>query len=165
MSSAAQAFDAFADRTDYPLVVVTTVATDGERSGCLAGFTTQCSIEPVRLLVCISKANHTFKVAQRARLFAVHLLGDRQSELASLFGEQTGDHVDKFSQVQWHPGPEGVPLLDECAAWSVLTLIDRFDVGDHQALLTSPQDGGSGSQSGLMTFRTAPPLDAGHPAD
>ena len=165
MSSAATAFDAFTDRTDYPLVVVTTIAADGERAGCLAGFVTQCSIEPPRLLVCISKANHTFGVAQRARLFAVHLLGEHQVELASRFGEQTGDRVDKFSQVGWHPGPEGVPLLDDCAAWLVLNLLDRFEVGDHQGLLASPQDGGTGSQSGLMTIRNAPPFDAGHPAD
>lgn len=165
MNSATSAFDAFTDRTDYSLVVVTTITAEGERSGCLAGFVTQCSIEPPRLLVCISKVNHTFGVAQHPRLLAVHLLGERQSDLASLFGEQTGDRVDKFSQVGWHPGPDGVPLLNDCAAWLVVDVLDRFDVGDHQALLTAPRDGGTGNQSGLMTIRNAPPLDAGHPAD
>jgi flavin reductase (DIM6/NTAB) family NADH-FMN oxidoreductase RutF len=146
-------------------VVVTTIDEEGERAGCLAGFVTQCSIEPPRLLVCVSKVNHTFSIAQRARLFGVHLLGDQQSDLASLFGEQTGDRVDKFSRARWHAGHGGVPLLDDCAAWLVVKLVDRFDVGDHQALLTEPEDGGSGTESGLMTFRTAPALDAGHPAD
>jgi flavin reductase (DIM6/NTAB) family NADH-FMN oxidoreductase RutF len=165
VTSVPSPFDAFADRTDYPLVVVTTIAADGERSGCLAGFVTQCSIDPPRLLVCISKVNHTFGVAQRARLFTVHLLGNHQSDLASLFGEQTGDHIDKFSHARWRPGPRGVPLLDDCAAWVVVELVDRFDLGDHQALLTAPQSGGTGTESGLMTVRTAPPFDAGHPAD
>jgi flavin reductase (DIM6/NTAB) family NADH-FMN oxidoreductase RutF len=41
------AFDEIADTIDYPMWIVTAAAR-GERSGCLVGFATQCSIEPVR---------------------------------------------------------------------------------------------------------------------
>lgn len=163
MTSQSEGIDAFTERTDYPLLVVTTIADGGERSGCLAGFVTQCSIDPPRFLVCISRVNHTFDVARRARFLVLHLLGDRQADLASRFGEWTGDSVDKFADVRWHPGPEGVPVLDECSAWVVVEILDRFDVGDHQAVLTAPLVGGPGDQSGLMTICNAPPLDAGHP--
>jgi flavin reductase (DIM6/NTAB) family NADH-FMN oxidoreductase RutF len=67
--------DAFVERTDYPLIVVTTASPHGELSGCLAGFITQCSIEPPRFLVCISKTNHTFDVVTRSEVLALHLLG------------------------------------------------------------------------------------------
>src|SRR5688500_11613792 len=41
-------------KLDYPLYIVTTTANDdGERSGCLIGFATQCSIHPPRFLACI----------------------------------------------------------------------------------------------------------------
>ena len=156
---------AYTDRTDYPLTVVTTVDRDGERSGCLAGFVTQCSIEPPRFLVCLSKVNHTFEVVRRARFLTLHLLGDRQTGTASIFGEQSGDTVDKFVGVDWHPGTGGVPVLDDCVAWLTMSIIDRFDVGDHAALLTEPVTGGAGDQVGLMTFRTAPALEPGHRVD
>jgi flavin reductase (DIM6/NTAB) family NADH-FMN oxidoreductase RutF len=146
------------------LAVVTTVAADGERSGCLAGFLTQCSIEPPRFLVCLSKANHTLGVAARARGLGVHLLGTDQAATASLFGEPTGDEVDKFAEVGWHPGILGVPVLDDCSAWMEVRIIERFDAGDHVALLTLPVVGGAGRRSGVMTNRDAPPLEAGHPA-
>jgi flavin reductase (DIM6/NTAB) family NADH-FMN oxidoreductase RutF len=42
-------FDAFVAGLDYPMFVVTT-AHDGERAGCLVGFTTQVSLHPPRLL-------------------------------------------------------------------------------------------------------------------
>ena len=74
---------AFTDRTDYPLTVVTTIGPDGELSGCLAGFTTQCSIDPLRFLVCISRVNHTFDVVSRATMLALHLLGEDQVDTAS----------------------------------------------------------------------------------
>ena len=41
----------FFDRVDYPLYVVTVRSPDGEMSGCLAGFVTQCSIDPPNFLV------------------------------------------------------------------------------------------------------------------
>ena len=164
MTSQADAIGAFTETTDYPLLVITTAADGGECSGCLAGFVTQCSIDPPRFLVCISRVNHTFVVAQRARFLVLHLLGDQQTDLASQFGERTGDSVDKFADVRWHPGPEGVPVLDDCAAWILVEILARFDVGDHQAALTAPLDGGAGNQSGLLTFNNAPSLDAGHPA-
>ena len=145
--------DAFTDRTDYPLVVVTTAAPDGERSGCLAGFTTQCSIEPLRFLVCLSRVNHTFEVARRASALGLHLLGSDQAATAARFGELSGDQVDKFAGIGWRSGPLGVPILDDCAAWMVVEILDRFDVGDHQALHTSPIDAGAGPAAGLLHAR------------
>ena len=160
-----RAADAFVDRTVYPLVVVTTVAADGERSGCLAGFLTQCSIDPVRFLVCISRANRTFEVVTRASVLALHLLGEDQDSEASLFGEETGDRTDKFARTRWHPGTLGVPVLDECAAWLVVGIVRRVDVGDHLGLVAYPIDGGPGTHGGVLSNRNAPPLEAGHPAD
>jgi len=156
--------DAFTDRTAYPLVVVTAVGEDGSLGGCLAGFLTQCSIEPTRFLVCISKANHTFDVADHASVLCLHLLGADQVATASLFGEESGDLVDKFAHTPWHRGILGVPVLDDCAAWLVVGIIQRIDVGDHQALLTYPVVGGTGPWNGLLTNRNVPPLEAGHPS-
>ena len=81
----ADAFTRTCESLDFPMTVVT--AFDGrEHSGCLVGFHTQCSIEPRRWLVCISKANHTCGVAERAEWLAVHLLRDDQHALAQFFG-------------------------------------------------------------------------------
>src|SRR5580692_6874769 len=87
-------------RLEYPMVIVTAAA-DGERSGCLVGFHTQCSIDPLHYLVCISEVNHTAKVAARAPALGVHFLAEDDRELAGLFGEQTGDGVDKFAECEW----------------------------------------------------------------
>src|SRR5579863_1733043 len=114
-------------------MVVTVVDQLGNLSGCLAGFITQCSIQPPRFLVCISKLNHTYFVAEQAKALALHLLGDDQTELASLFGESSGDAICKFDHVGWHTGNKGAPLLDACAAWLEGVVLDRFSAGDHEA--------------------------------
>ena len=55
--------DAFMDRLN-PEMCVVTAASGTERSGCLVGFSAQCSIEPARYAVWLSKANHTYGVAR-----------------------------------------------------------------------------------------------------
>ncbi|HVX21442.1 MAG TPA: flavin reductase family protein [Acidimicrobiales bacterium] len=162
-AAAATAIDGLVGRVDYPLYVVT--AADGdEASGCLAGFVTQCSIQPPRLLVCISKQNHTYRVAERATSLAVHLLGQDQRDLASLFGEQSGDVADKLGQVRWAVGTTGAPVLADCAAWVEGRVLWRVSAGDHEAFLMTTDAGGSGSHPGQLTLRTAGTLRPGHPA-
>lgn len=151
-------------RADYPLFVVTVTA-DGEPSGCLAGFVTQCSIVPARFLVCISKQNHTFRVAEQAETLALHLLGADQVEAASLFGELSGDVADKFRRCSWHRGSSGAPVLDDCAAWVEGRILGHEGVGDHEAFLMSVESGGEGPRPGQLTYRAATPLEAGHPPD
>ncbi len=159
----AEAVDAFTGTTDSPLVVYTVTAVTGEMSGCLVGFSTQCSIQPPRFLICLSKVNHSYFVAERAQAMAIHLLGEDQGDLADLFGSTTGDRFDKFEHCQWHPGPSGAPVLDHCAAWLEGKEIDRWSVGDHEAIVMRPEAGGRGPNSGLLTLRTAPHIQPGHP--
>ncbi|MBV9098492.1 MAG: flavin reductase [Frankiaceae bacterium] len=128
-------FDGVTDVLDYPMFVVTTVATDGRAAGCLVGFATQASIDPPRFLVGLSEKNYTYRVAQDAPRLVVHVLDVDSLELARLFGETTGDDIDKFSRCGWQPGPDGVPVLDGAAAWFSGPVLERMRVGDHIAFL------------------------------
>jgi flavin reductase (DIM6/NTAB) family NADH-FMN oxidoreductase RutF len=151
------------ERVDYPLYVVTAGRGD-EVSGCLAGFVTQSSLNPVQFLVCVSKSNHTFDTAGRSAGLVVHLLGSDQREVASLFGEATGDEVDKFDRVTWSPGRTGAPILAECAAWVEGRIIGRMDAGDHEAFLIKAGESGAGGHAGRFMLADAADFEAGHPA-
>jgi flavin reductase (DIM6/NTAB) family NADH-FMN oxidoreductase RutF len=155
---------AYTGRVDYALHVVTSSSAEGEPSGCVVGFVTQCSIVPPRFLVCISKVNHTYFITESSDALALHLVGRNQLDVVSLFAEETGDSVDKFSQCLWHTGVTGSPVLSECAAWLECMIVDRWSVGDHQALLVRPVAGGPGEAQHVVTVRNAPELQPGHPA-
>ncbi len=161
--SPADAITGLVDSLDYPLFVVT-VASGDEVSGCLAGFVTQCSIDPPHFLVCVSTANHTAPVAARSEGLGLHLLGADQHDLATRFGEETGDQVDKFTGLAWSPGRTGVPLLAHCAAWIEGRVLQRTDVGDHVAYVVLPVDGGRGTAPGQFLVSQAEDMVPGHPA-
>ena len=147
---------------DYPLYVVTAGAGD-QVSGCLAGFVTQSSIKPAQFLICVSKLNHTYGTARSSHGLGLHVLGSDQRDVASHFGELTGDEVDKFEGIAWAPGETGAPILSECAAWVEGPTIGRIDGGDHEAFLIHVQDGGAGRHEGCFTLRDASGFKAGHP--
>ena len=148
---------------DYPLFIVTASA-GGERSGCLIGFATQCSINPPRFLVCLSDKNRTFRVARDAEIVVVHLVPADADPLAQLFGSQTGDEVDKFAHCAWHEGPGGTPVLDECGNWFAGRILERVPAGDHCALLLEPFDAHSDDREEVFTFHRAKRIEPGHEA-
>ncbi|MFP5318635.1 MAG: flavin reductase family protein [Acidimicrobiia bacterium] len=159
----AEGLHALTGLLDYPMFVVT-VAAGGERSGCLVGFVTQCSIHPPRFLVCLSDKNHTTRVAGRARVLAIHVLGREQRPLAELFGAASGDDVDKFTRCPWEPGPDGTPLLRGCPGRLVGHVVARHDLGDHIGFVVEVTDADVGPPLPLLTFQEVRHLEPGHRA-
>jgi flavin reductase (DIM6/NTAB) family NADH-FMN oxidoreductase RutF len=148
---------------EYPLYVVTTSLGD-EVSGCLAGFVTQSSIRPVRFIVCVSKVNHTFRIVERSTSLALHLLGSDQGWIASLFGEISGNEMEKFAEVKWSRGITGAPVLSACAAWVEGSIINRMSAGDHEAFLMTVANGGLGNSEGIFMLSDAVGFEPGNPA-
>jgi flavin reductase (DIM6/NTAB) family NADH-FMN oxidoreductase RutF len=146
---------------DYPMFIVT-VAAGGELAGCLVGFTTQCSIDPPRFLVCLSERNRTFEVASRAELVVVHMVPSDATDLAHLFGGETGDEVDKFKRCDWRAGPGGTPVLDRCENWFAGRVLERLPVGDHHAYLLEPCAAHSGGRERQFDFHRAKRIEPGH---
>lgn len=139
MRDDADRFDRLIASLDPAMAIVTT-ASRGERAGCLIGFHAQCSIDPPRYVVWLSKANHTFRVAMYAGHVAVHFLHEDDGEaLPRLFGTVSGDDTDKFARCDWDAGPGEVPLLRGCPDRLVGERVALLDEGsDHVSLVLSP---------------------------
>jgi flavin reductase (DIM6/NTAB) family NADH-FMN oxidoreductase RutF len=163
MDAAEETFQQIVAQLDYPMFIAT-VAAGGERSGCLIGFATQCSIHPPRFLAGISDKNHTFGVAMKAESMAIHLVPAEATELAELFGGETGDDIDKFERAAWRPGPGDVPLLDECPNRFVGRIVERVDFGDHTGMVLDPFFAEASEDLQLLEFHRAKRIEPGHPA-
>lgn len=164
MGSGGEAFHSLVSGVDYPMFIVTTVA-EGERSGCLVGFATQGSIDPIRLVVMLSRANHTCKVALRASQLVVHFLHHGNLELAKLFGEETGDRTDKFTRCAWQQ-VDGVqpPVLSGTRGWAAGPVLSRFDAGDHIGHVLDVEAARLDGEGPQMGFQMVSSMQPGHPA-
>lgn len=157
-----RAFHRIVAELDYPMIIATT-AVGPDKDGCLVGFSTQCSIKPPRYAVFLSKKNRTAEVAVRAEIIVVHILRPEDKPLARLFGEETGDEVDKFDQCSWTPGPGGVPVIDDCD-WFAGRVLRRVDIGDHVLHVLDVMDEGDATRAdrGQLGFQAVRDLEAGH---
>ena len=147
------------------MVIVTARARE-QADGCLVGFSTQCSIDPLHFLVCLSKANRTLAIALESSTLVVHLLHatQRDNDLARLFGGQTGYDVDKLQRCRWSPGPDAVPVLDGCD-WLGGLIVEHFDLGDHVGFLVAVNAGsGEHLDEPWLTYAHVRDLDPGNPA-
>lgn len=163
--SVADDFDTLVAQADNAAIIVTTAAND-ELAGCLVGFHSQCSIEPRRYAVWISKANHTYRTALFAEHLAVHFLTTDQMHLAELFGTQSSDDVDKFDRCDWTMADEEVPLLDGCRNRFVArraTVID--DGSDHVCFVLDPKRSESSDSGTPLRLSQIDDLEPGHDAE
>ena len=159
-------FDDLMGTLDPPMFVVT-VAAGGERGGCLVGFAGQTSIEPPRFTAWISRTNRSADIAAHATHFVVHVLRHDDHRTAEVFGELTGDEVDKFSLVRWTPTVDGIPALDGCDHFVGRVVATLDTDGDHRGYVLAPEGvvrarppaDREGDQLGLQD---AGDLDAGH---
>lgn len=146
------------------MYVVTVQGADGP-SGCLVGFASQVSIDPPLFLVGMSEQNHTWRVSHGVSHLAVHLIPRANSELVRLFGEETGDRVDKFAACSWRTGPHCVPILQDASAWFVGEVTTRIDLGDHVGHVLAPVAVRQTPEvSACVTSRDAIHLRPGHEA-
>lgn len=160
-----EAFDDLLASADTAMTIVTTQAA-GERAGCLVGFQAQCSIEPRRYVVWLSKANHTEQVGVRAEHLAVHFLTEDDRDLAELFGGTSGDEADKFAACDWTAGLGGVPLLDRCPNHLVGRRIAVLDEGsDHVCVVLEPVEVRSSGQFRPLRLSQVADIDPGHTSD
>jgi flavin reductase (DIM6/NTAB) family NADH-FMN oxidoreductase RutF len=157
------AFERIVGDLEYPMFIVTARAGE-EPLGCLVGFATQTSIHPPRFAVCLSHKNRTYRRGRGSRLLGVHAVPAERGDLAELFGGRTGDEVDKFAEIAWHDGPDGVPLLDDCRNRFVGRVVWRHDAGDHDAFLLEPVLAEAEPGFDEFTFHRAKRIEPGHEA-
>jgi flavin reductase (DIM6/NTAB) family NADH-FMN oxidoreductase RutF len=155
-------FDELVTQLDPAMAIVTAAAGD-ERAGCLIGFHAQCSIDPERYAIWLSKANHTYRVALHASELAVHFVAEADLELARLFGTTSGDDVDKFARCEWEPDPSGVPLLAGCPNRFVARKVAMLDEGsDHVCLVLEPTRTWTDGSLRPLRVSIASQLEPGH---
>ena len=157
-----ETFHELGSHLDYPMFIVTAAA-GGRRAGCLVGFATQCTVNPPRFVVFISANNFTYRVARDASYLGVHVVPAEEEELARLFGESTGDDVDKFERCRWEVGAHGVPVLPACGDRFIGRVVDTFDSGDHAGFFLDPVDVRAAGGA-FFPFQRALDFEPGHEA-
>ena len=160
-----EAFDSVMRRRNPDMLIVTT-AVGEEQAGCLVGFHSQCSIEPDRYAVWLSKANHTCQLALRATHLGLHFLRHDQLDLAEIFGTMCSDEVNKFTLAGSRVGPFDVPIIDACNDRVIARRTAFLEEGsDHICFVLEPVEACSGPRTRPLRLDEVVNLVPGHQTD
>lgn len=113
-----------------------TIATTTDASGCPHGLTansfSSVSLNPPLVLVCIGTRSAVHETFFSAKAFAINILSEDQRRLSDQFAS-SGE--DRFSGVEWTPGPLGSPWLRGALAQLECRTYERHPAGDHTIFL------------------------------
>ena len=126
--------DLRATLANYATGVAVITATDesGQPFGMTVNSFNAVSLDPPLVLWSIALSSWSRPKWQAARGFAVNILAEEQHDICKLFASRT---EDRFSQVNWHRGLDGLPLLDGAVATLQCRFWARYPGGDHEIMV------------------------------
>ncbi|MBA9002895.1 flavin reductase family protein [Thermomonospora cellulosilytica] len=115
------------------VVVVTARNAAGDPVGLTATSFSSVSLDPPLVSFYVAKSSATRPDLAQAEVFAVNLLAAHQVDVAARFARKD---VDRFAvPTAWHPGPAGVPLLEEVTAHLLAVPYTTGEIGDHHLVV------------------------------
>jgi flavin reductase (DIM6/NTAB) family NADH-FMN oxidoreductase RutF len=117
------------------VVVLTAFGEDDRPRGLTVSAFCAVSLEPPLALVCIDKTSNTLPALSHTGGFTANILAVGREQLARRMATKLSD---KFEGIGWRrpTSPLGGPILEhDAAAYSVCTLRDTIEAGDHWVLI------------------------------
>lgn len=115
-------------------VVTTVVERDGRPQpfGTTVNSFTSVSLDPPLALIAIGHDRSIHPIIASTRRFVVNVLAEDCQALSDCFAGAPSDVPrEAFCGAAWHPGPDGLPLLDDALAWVTCSLERTIEAGDH----------------------------------
>ena len=133
------------------VTVVAASDEDGAPYGLTVNAFTSVSLQPPLVLVCIGRASTWHDRLTTARGFTVNLLAGGQDAVAMRFSSEPSQ--GRFTDLEWHPGPTGDPILDDAVAWLDCSLVEVLQGGDHSILIGRVEAAGLNDRPSLLFHR------------
>jgi len=131
-------------------VTIVTTTAEGEPRGLAVNAFSSVTVSPAVILVCVAKTSSTHEVLFRADRFAVNLLAHDQLSVAKIFATK---RTDKFSDIAWHTGEFGNPIIDGACAHLEAEISQRIRTSTHTVFF--------GTVLGAHSTESAPLVYAG----
>ena len=117
------------------VTIVTTQNADGQSYGLTVSAFTSVSLDPLLVLVCLSRHLSGLEAFEQSNRFAVNLLAADQEDLSNHFATPGTDRT----QGPYVSGQTGIPVLEGVLARLECTVTDWHTGGDHTIMMGEVQ--------------------------
>ena len=126
------------NRVNLPVYSICSHDGKGHYNMHIITYASQISMKPKRFVCGIYHGTQTLLNVCENPSFVLQLLSSHQYRLVDLLGKKSGKDIDKIARLekrnlltQW----KTFPVLNECLAVMELSVVSRFDGGDHVILV------------------------------
>lgn len=113
-------------------VTVVTALDDQTPRGLAVNAFSSISLEPPTVMVAVQRTSSTHDCLYRARHLAINILSTDQMDVVSVFATKS---PDKFSGLDWVPGPFGSPLINRSGAQMEVEIRERLQASTHTVFI------------------------------
>ena len=118
------------------VTVVTAERSPGRVHGMTANSFTSVSLEPLLILVCVSRNAQLLAMIEREKRFGVNILRDTQREISEYFARpEENAETEARLGIQFRWTNSGIPLLEHSLAHLACKLTGSLIAGDHTVFL------------------------------
>ena len=112
-------------------VTVVTSVNDDQWVGITASSLTSVSLEPPRILICVSKRLYTHQVITQSGVFAVNMLTAEQVDWGMRVAGMIPELTDRCAGIDVRLAETGSPILPDVLGWLDCRVAHAYDGGDH----------------------------------
>jgi flavin reductase (DIM6/NTAB) family NADH-FMN oxidoreductase RutF len=110
------------------VTVVTTKDANGKLLGLTVSAFCSVSLSPPMVLICIEKTAGSHYAFEESNVFIVNVLREGEAGISELFASLKDD---KFTDLNYRPGIDGVPVLENALATLECRVKFSYHGGDH----------------------------------
>ena len=114
------------------MTVVTTRDEENAPRGLAVNSYNSVSLDPPLVLVCVQKTSSTYPSLFRSKYMGINIMSRDQRDTLGVFASRD---KDKFSQVEWHEGDYGSPMITNSAASIEVEIKERFQALTHTVFI------------------------------
>lgn len=130
-------------------------ADEGDVNIFTANWLTQVSFDPPLLAVSVENISKSLPMILRSRIFSVNVLRSGERELAAQLGKSALQRPDKLTNIAFHLGANGCPILDNALAWVACEVRHTMEAGDSTLIVADVVDVGMLGQGQPLTMAEA----------
>lgn len=131
------------------VAVITSVRTNGTPVGFTATSLASLAAVPPLATFNMARSASSWPAIMENDHVVIHILGARNRAVAE---KMAGPFESRFDGDHWHPGPYGIPVLNDVTCWMVARIVQRVFVHNSAVVVVQLEAGGMGVDDEALLY-------------